>query len=155
MPSNAEPKPVLRPTPADSEHGEPGPFLVPRPARQINLFTGEPEIPSAMVEAFPPGVSERVLEEGINVLSSPEGMAIHISGWGAYVGKKSGRLVLRKKGEESVLWQAPLDRLCEVQLSSRGVNVTSDVLTELADRGIRVTFLSGSGRPVAQVFHRN
>jgi len=155
MRGSAEPNATTRSMAAGGAQPESSLFVVPRPARQVNLFTGGTEIPSAMVEAFPPGVSEWVLEEGINVVSSPEGMAVHISGWGAYVGKKSERLVLRRKGEESVLWQVPLDRLCEVQLSSRGVNVTSDVLTELADRGIRVTLLSASGRPVAQIASPN
>lgn len=131
------------------------PQIVPPMARQRNLFTGAVELPSVMVEAFPPGESERVLEEGIRVVHSPEGMAVHISGWGAHIGKKSERLVLRKKGESTVLWQVPLDRIHEVHISASGVSISSDALGELADRGIRVTLLSGTGRPVAQVSSPN
>ena len=129
--------------------------LVQAAARQYHLFTGEAEIPSAMVEMFPPGESERVLEEGITVVSSPEGMAVHISGWGASLGKKSERLVLRKKGGSGVLWQVPLERIHEVQVSARGVSISSDALAELADRGVRVTILAGNGRPVAQISSPN
>lgn len=131
------------------------PQIVPLLARQRNLFTGEVELPSVMVEAFPPGEIERVLEDGIRVVQSPEGMAVHISGWGAHIGKKSERLVLRKKGESPVVWQIPLERIHEVQLSASGVSISSDALAELADRGIRVTLLSGTGRPVAQIASPN
>ena len=123
--------------------------------RQMNLFTGEPEIPSMMVEAFPAGDSERVLEDGITVVSSPEGMAVHISGWGAYIGKKSERLVLRKKSGSGVLWQVPLERIHEVHVAASGVSISSDVLAELADRGVRVSILASNGRPVAQIASPN
>lgn len=119
------------------------------------MFSGEAEIPSPIVEAFPPGESERVLEDGIRVVSSPEGMAVHVSGWGASIGKKAGRLVLRKKGESPILWQVPLDQICEVQISASGVSISSDALAELADRGVRVSILTGSGRPVAQLSSPN
>ncbi len=108
-----------------------------------------------MVEAFPPGESERVLEDGITVVASPEGMAVHISGWGAYLGKKSERLVLRKKGGTGVLWQVPLDQIHEVHLAANGVSISSDALAELADRGVRVSLLAANGRPVAQISSPN
>ncbi len=129
--------------------------FVPPVARQRNLFTGEVERPSVMVEMFPPGEDVRVLEEGITVVQSPEGMAVHVSGWGASIGKKSERLVLRKKGESPVLWQAPLERVHEVNLSASGVSISSDALAELADRGIRVSLLAANGRPVAQIHSPN
>jgi CRISPR-associated protein Cas1 len=124
-------------------------------ARQLNLFTGEPEIPSVMVEAFPAGETERVLEEGITVVSSPEGMGVHISGWGALIGKKSERLVLRKKGSGTVIWQVPFERIHEVQISANGASISSDALAELADRGVRVSILASNGRPVAQLASPN
>ena len=130
--------------------------LVPPLARQINLFTGEPEIPSSvMVESFPPGQAERVLEEGVTIVTSPEGMAVHISGWGAFIGKKSERLVVRKSGGTKILWQVPLDRIHEVQLSASGISISSDALAELADRGVRVSILAFNGRPVAQLSSPN
>ncbi len=131
------------------------PQLVPAIPRQFNLFTGKPEIPSIMVDAFPAGETERILEDGITVVSSPEGMAVHISGWGAHVGKKSERLVLRKKGGTGVLWQVPLERIHDVHLSASGVSISSDALAELADRGVRVSILAGNGRPVAQIASPN
>lgn len=154
MPIEPQRNPVL----AHSENQrevQPQPQLIVPVPRQINLFSGEPEIPSLMIEAFPPGENERVLEDGITVVSSPEGMAVHISGWGAFVGKKSERLVLRKKGGTGVLWQVPLERIHEVQLSANGVSISSDVLAEMADRGVRVSILAGNGRPVAQIASPN
>jgi CRISPR/Cas system-associated exonuclease Cas4 (RecB family) len=118
------------------------------------LFTGEVERPSVMVEMFPPGESEQVLEEGITVVQSPEGLAVHISGWGAALGKKSERRLLRRRGDDAVIWQVPLDRIHEVQIAAKGVSVSSDVLAELAERGVRVTLLAEGcfGRPCPSGF---
>jgi hypothetical protein len=104
---SAEPEPISQSESeeqAPSSASAPHVRLVPPLARQINLFTGEPEIPSSvMVEFFPPGHAERVLEEGVTIVTSPEGMAVHISGWGAFIGKKSERLVVRKSGGTKIL----------------------------------------------------
>jgi len=129
--------------------------VVPQIARQVNLFTGEEERPSVMVEMFPPGESEEVLEEGITVVQSPEGVAVHISGWGASVGKKSERLVVRRRGADAVIWQVPLDRIHEVTIAAKGVSVSSDVLAELAERGVRVSLVAFNGKPVAQLSSPN
>lgn len=129
--------------------------VAPLVARQMNLFTGEEERSSMMVEMFPPGETEHALEEGITVVSSPEGMAVHVSGWGACLGKKGERLVLRKKGGTGVLWQVPLEHIHEVHLSSNGVSISSALLAELADRGVRVSIVAGNGRPVALVASPN
>lgn len=154
MPAEPEPHHAQLAT-SDRRTPESGLRVVPPVARQVNLFTGEAELPSLMVEAFPPGETERVLEEGITIVSSPEGMAVHISGWGAHIGRKSERLVLRKKGGSTILWQVPLERIHEVQISASGVSISSDALAELADRGVRVSILASNGRPVAQLASPN
>ena len=155
----AEPEPVPQPESegqASSSASPPQLRLVPPLARQINLFTGEPEIPSSvMVESFPPGKAERVLEEGVTIVTSPEGIGVHISGWGAFIGKKSERLVVRKSGGTKILWQVPMDRIHEVQLSASGISISSDALAELADRGVRLSILAFNGRPVAQLSSPN
>lgn len=136
-------------TPVDS-HSRPKFDLLPDTPRQINLFTGEEDLPNAMLARFPAGVREWVLEEGLSVVQSPEGLTVSIAGFGGYVGKKSGRLVLKKK-EGKVVWQIPFEQVHELQVSSSGISLSTDVLAELADRGVRVSLLGYNGRPVAQV----
>jgi CRISPR-associated protein Cas1 len=119
-------------------------------ARQMNLFTGEADLPNFMLEAFPAGVREWELEEGLTVVQSPEGLTVSISGFGGFVGKKSERLILKKK-EGKTVWQVPFEQVSELQVSAKGLSLSTDVIAELADRGIRVSILGYNGRPVAQV----
>lgn len=124
--------------------------LLPSVPRQINLYTGEEELPNFMLGLFPAGVQERVLEDGLTVVQSPEGLTVSMSGFGGYVGKKSERLVLKKK-DGKVVWQIPFDHLHELQLASSGLSLSVDAVTALADRGVRVSIVGYDGRPVAQV----
>lgn len=124
--------------------------LLPPVPRQINLYTGEEEIPNLMLDLFPAGTQERVLEEGLTVVQSPEGLTVSMSGFGGYVGKKSERLVLKKK-DGKVVWQIPFDHLHELQLASSGLSVSVDAVAALADRGVRVSIVGYDGRPVAQM----
>jgi len=124
--------------------------LLPPVPRQINLYTGEEESPNFMLDLFPVGVQERVLEEGLTVVQSPEGLTVSLSGFGGYVGKKSERLVLKKK-DGKVVWQIPFDHLHELQLASSGLSVSVDAVAALADRGVRVSIVGYDGRPVAQM----
>lgn len=124
--------------------------LLPSVPCQINLYTGEEELPNFMLDLFPAGVQERVLEEGLTVVQSPEGLTVSMSGFGGYVGKKSERLVLKKK-DGKVVWQIPFDHLHELQLASSGLSLSVDAVTALADRGVRVSIVGYDGRPVAQV----
>lgn len=146
------PEPVLDPqaTVTLPAPAAPALELLPPVPRQINLYTGEEELPNFMLEYFPPGVQERVLEEGLTVVQSPEGLTVSLSGFGGYVGKKSERLVLKKK-DGKVVWQVPLDHLHELQLASSGLSVSVDAVAALADRGVRVSILGYDGRPVAQM----
>lgn len=124
--------------------------LLPPVPRQINLYTGEEELPNFMLDFFPPGVQEHVLEEGLAVVQSPEGLTVSLSGFGGYVGKKSERLVLKKK-DGKVIWQVPFDHIHELQLASSGLSVSVDAVAALADRGVRVSIVGYDGRPVAQI----
>ncbi|MGH9432805.1 MAG: CRISPR-associated endonuclease Cas1 [Terriglobia bacterium] len=124
--------------------------LLPDTPRQINLFTGEADLPNSMLLSFPAGVREWVLEEGLTVVQSPEGLTVSISGFGGYVGKKSERLVLKKK-DGKMVWQIPFEQLHELEVSSAGISLSTDVLAALADRGVRVSLIGFNGRPVAQL----
>lgn len=124
--------------------------LLPSVPRQINLYTGEEDLPNFILDLFPTREQERVLEEGLTVVQSPEGLTVSLSGFGGYVGKKSERLVLKKK-DGKVVWQIPFDHLHELQLASSGLSLSVDAVAALADRGVRVSIVGYDGRPVAQM----
>jgi len=145
-----EPLPDPQSEPAEAASVPPALELLPPVLHQINLFTGEEELPNLLFERFPPGVRELVLEDGLSVVQSPEGMTVSISGFGGYVGKKSERLVLKKK-DGKVVWQVPFEQVHELQLAASGLSLSVDVLAALADRGVRVSVLGFDGRPVAQM----
>jgi len=147
-----ETEPALQPNTDNDFSSDPSSHLqlVVALPRQINLFTGEEELPNFILEAFPAGRREWVLEDGLSVVQSPEGLTVSVSGFGGYLGKKSERLVL-KKGQGKVVWQIPFEQLHELQVSASGISVSTDVLAALADRGVRVSILGYNGRPVAQL----
>jgi CRISPR-associated protein Cas1 len=97
---------------------------------------------------FPPQDDAILPEDGSVVLLATEnGAQLLVSGFGLFVGKKGARVVVRK-GKETC-GQLPLLRLQEIVLSSKGISLSTDLLEELCGRGIRVAFLTSSGRPYA------
>jgi len=64
-----------------------------------------------------------------------------------YVGKKGERIVVKKNGK--VCAQLPFMKLQELVVASRGVSLSSDLIEELCGRGIRIAFMTSSGKPVA------
>jgi CRISP-associated protein Cas1 len=121
----------------------------PPAAAQWNWITGGLDVEPEQLELGLPPIDDIVLPEDgtVTLLATENGSALFVSGFGLFVGKKSERVVV-KKGK-AVCAQAPMLKLQEVVIASRGVTVSSDLLEELCERGIRVAFLSGSGRPVA------
>ncbi len=69
--------------------------------------------------------------------------------YGAFVGKHSERVRISMKGQ--TLDERPLYGLDHVMVLSAGVSLSSDVIRECAQRGIDITFLSGSGVPYARL----
>ena len=56
-----------------------------------------------------------------------------------------------KRPDGKVLYQFPMFRLSEVIVNSRGVGLSSDLIEALCQRGIRISFLSGGGKPYAMI----
>jgi CRISPR-associated protein Cas1 len=96
-----------------------------------------------------PPVDDVILpgDDTVTLLATENGSQLFISGFGLFVGKKSERVVVRKN--KSVCAQVPLMRLQEIIIASRGVSFSSDLLEELCERGIRVAYLTSSGKPYA------
>jgi len=119
---------------------------------QLNLFTGAVEpLKLEVLEPPPEREGEEIeLDEGISVIQNENLSQVIVSGFGCFLSKKSERMVV-KRPDGKVLYQFPMFRLSEVIVASRGVGLSSDLLEELCERGIRVSFLSGGGRPYAMI----
>jgi hypothetical protein len=126
----------------------------PEPARelppaQINLFTGEPEAVVVPIETEPPDGEERIIDDGIRMVKTGDTSQVVLSGFGMFLSKKSERLLVRDG--KKVVYEFPLFRLSEVVVASRGVTLSSDLIEELCQRGIRLSFLTGGGKPYAML----
>lgn len=72
-----------------------------------------------------------------------------LSGFGIFLGKKSERLLVKQNGKTA--HEFPLFRISEVVVASRGVSISSDLVKEFCERGIRLSFVESSGRPYAML----
>lgn len=115
---------------------------------QLNLFTGELE--SLPIEApDPPQPGEIQVDDGITLVKTEDSSQLILSGFGLFLRKKSERLLVRKG--DKLLYQFPFFRLNEVVIASRGVGFSSDLIEELCERGVRISFLDSRGQPYAML----
>jgi CRISP-associated protein Cas1 len=122
-------------------------------AFQYNLFTETAEQIEVDVDLDTPSVfpDRDLIDEGISVVKSEEGSHVIVTGFGCWLGKKSERMVV-KRGDGKVLYQFPFLRLQEVVVSGRGVSLSTELVSELCARGIRLAFLQhGEGQPYAML----
>jgi CRISPR-associated protein Cas1 len=123
-------------------------FPAPAPF-QINLFTGEAEPIPVEVNKSPDEGQEVYVDEGISMVRTGDMSQIIISGFGAFLSKKSERLIVKQGGK--AVYEFPLFRINELVVASKGISLSSDLISELCQRGIRLSFLSGNGRPYAMI----
>lgn len=83
------------------------------------------------------------------VAQTEDAAQLILSGFGIYLGKKSERLQVKVRGK--VAYEFPFFRISEVVVASRGVSLSSDLLKEFCEHGIRLTFIEPSGRPYAML----
>jgi CRISPR-associated protein Cas1 len=123
----------------------------PPAAAQFNWITGALDITPEQIELPLPLLDDAVLplDNTVTLLATENGSQLFVSGFGLFVGKKSERVVVRQG--KSVCAQVPLMRLQEIIIASRGVTFSSDLLEELCERGIRVAYLTSSGKPFALI----
>lgn len=70
--------------------------------------------------------------------------------YGAFVGKKQGRVVVTCNGETRQ--QAPIMHLEAILITGKGVSVSADVLEACCEAGIPVHFVDGLGKPYGTVY---
>jgi CRISPR-associated protein Cas1 len=123
----------------------------PPAAAQFNWITGHLDVSPEQIELPLPPLDDVILprDDTVMLLATENGSQLFVSGFGLFLGKKSERVVVRKN--KSVCAQVPFMRLQEILIASRGVSLSSDLLEELCERGIRVAFLTSSGKPFALV----
>ncbi len=117
------------------------------PPAQFNLFTGEAEALPVLIDSDEE--KDIRIDEGITLAKSGDASQVILSGFGLFLGKKSGRLLVKK--DKKVIYEFPFFRLNEVVVASKGISFSSDLIQELCERGIRVSFLTNSGRPCAML----
>jgi len=77
------------------------------------------------------------------------GRHIIVDEYGAFMGKKSERLVVRK--EKASILEIPFADVEQVTVTSGGISMSTDVIRECVQQGIQVNFLSSSGHPYAKI----
>ncbi len=90
------------------------------------------------------------------VARSQDAAQLILSGFGIGLGKSGERLQVRVRGKvakdsRGELFEFPFFRLSEVVIASSGVSLSSDLIRELCEYGIRLSFIERSGRPYALV----
>ncbi|MBK5292159.1 MAG: CRISPR-associated endonuclease Cas1 [Acidobacteriia bacterium] len=107
---------------------------------QYNCITGAVDVvPEQMVLPLPP-VDDAVRpdDRSVILLATENGSQLFVSGFGLFIGKKSERVVV-KQGK-AVCAQVPFMRLQEMVIASRGIRLSSDLIEEMCERGIRIAF---------------
>lgn len=122
-------------------------MAVPAAYQQFNWVLDRYEWPEEQLELDLTDGPEEALPEGITLLATDAGTQLLVSGYGLYVGKKSERLVIKKGGATCA--ELPLLKLQEIIIGSKGVSLSSDLIAEACEWGIRIAFLSGGGKPFA------
>jgi CRISP-associated protein Cas1 len=118
------------------------------PIGQFNLFPGALE-PLPIEVPEPQEAGETYVDNGITLVKTEDSSQLVLSGYGLFLRKKSERLLV-KKGD-NLIYQFPLFRLTEVAITSRGIAFSSDLIEELCERGVRVSFLDNRGQPYAML----
>ncbi|MBM7623695.1 CRISPR-associated endonuclease Cas1 [Sporohalobacter salinus] len=78
-----------------------------------------------------------------------ESESLVISDYGIFIGKKSERVVLKKKKE--VIKEVPFFKLKEILITTSGVSISSDVIRECAKAGVQIDFVSYAGKHLAKL----
>ena len=74
---------------------------------------------------------------------------IVVTDFGAFLGKKSERLQIRK-GKE-VLQEIPFHKVNSIVVAGSGVTISTDAIQQCVEHGIQIDFLTFSGKPYAKL----
>ncbi len=130
----------------------PQPLPLPRKppgSAQYNWLTGGYESVPEQMELPLEWSAEETLgpDESIQLLATESGAQLLVSGFGISLGRKSERVTLRLK--HKTCGELPLYRLQEIVLLGHGISISTDLIADACERGIRIAVLNPNGRPVA------
>src|SRR5690554_4771625 len=69
--------------------------------------------------------------------------------YGLSLGKKSERLVVRKK--KKVIKEVPLFEISKVLITSKGISLSTDAIEECMKRGIQIDLINFRNEPYAEI----
>lgn len=72
-------------------------------------------------------------------------MLVMVDSYGAFVGKKSERLVIKQR--DGTKEEKPLFDIEQIMISSNGVSISSDAVQECMNRGVQIVFANRQGQP--------
>jgi len=120
---------------------------------QYNLFTNEPEQIFIDFELIFSKPAKWRLSNSVFIVTSEEYSELIISGHNVKLSKKNERIVI--KDGESPVYEIPLFKITHINIQSRGVSLSSDIVEETSKRGIFMTFSSYNGKPYAMMYSPN
>jgi len=120
---------------------------------QYNLFTNEPEQILIDFELIFSKPAKWRLSNSVFIVTSEEYSELIISGHNVKLSKKNERIVI--KDGESPVYEIPLFKITHINIQSRGVSLSSDIVEETSKRGIFMTFSSYNGKPYAMMYSPN
>ncbi|SDF80731.1 CRISPR-associated endonuclease Cas1 [Sporolituus thermophilus] len=77
-------------------------------------------------------------------------MHLFISNYGAFIGKKSERLMVKENGK--VVGEYPFHDLEHITIDSLGVTISSDAIKECSEHGITISFMTPGGDSYALLY---
>ncbi|MEW6378086.1 MAG: CRISPR-associated endonuclease Cas1 [bacterium] len=126
----------------------PGPARVYHP-RQLALFTSTPDPIPIGIHWEPDEGEEVIIDEGLSMIKNKNSSQLLISGFGVFLEQENERLIVSREGK--TVYKFPLHHMNEVIISSRGISISSGLIADLCQRGIRLSLLSSTGRPLAMI----
>ncbi len=85
------------------------------------------------------------LSPNVFLIKSESSSQLIISGYGVKLAKKSERIVI--KDGDDIFYEIPFFKVSHINIQSKGVSITSDLIEEASKRDIMITFIKYNGKP--------
>ena len=121
-------------------------------ARQMDWVSGRFDAPPVAPRQLDLALTapQRIeFDDAVAIVVDENGSQLIVSGFGVSLGKRSERLVVRLR--RKTLFELPFHDLQHVYVASRGVNLSSDLVRELALQGVKLIFSDSRGEPTAML----
>lgn len=137
------------PSPSPSSSHSPSTRHLPRP-RQLALFTNTPDPIPFPESRHLPEDEKIIVEEGLSIVTNHTSSQLIVSGFGLSLGTTGESLTIRK--QHQVIYESPLSQISELFIATHiGLSLTSELIFQLCQRGVRLSFLTSTGKPYAMI----